>query len=226
MLKPSEDAPEEEHIAITGILRIYKEKKSYKCESVLASETGKYEEMRLVSSLSELYNDCHDENDEEANILVAFIKANSKKVEIAAAKKVASWYGVAFETLFPAYTNKKKESDRGAKPRQEEVNISSSCEVDHDTPGNYVLVDSSYYFGIGQKYSEAQCRECKKYFPTQTNQTKKRDVGELRLPSSRGNAAFVCKHYELDICSCGNILCTTCNCEKTDTSTRTRRCKA
>jgi hypothetical protein len=223
MFKPSQGAPDDEHPAITGILKIYKGKEDFQCESVLASETGNYEEMQLVGSLKGVYDDCHDEEDREANVLVAFIKANKKKVAVMAAKQVAGWHEVPFLDLFPAYADdKRQKSARASKPRQEEANISSACTIDHDLFGNYILEENSHYFGIDLKYSEAQCRKCKKHFPTPTNQEKKRNVGDLCIPSGK-NPAFVCQNWALDNCSCGNIVCNSCFSEMSANKKRTRR---
>ena len=223
MFQPAQDAPEDEHPAITGIVKISKAKEGYDCVSVLASLTGDYEDMQLVSSLKDVYNDCHDEEGEEANLVVEFIKANSKKVEVMAAKKVATWYAVPFLALFPVYAdNKKPKSAQGRKPRQEEVNISSACEKDHNRIGNYRLEENSHYFGIGLKYSEAQCRKCKECFPTPTNEEKKRKVGKLCIPSGK-NPAFVCHNWAVDKTRCGNMVCNSCFCDMTDNGNKRKR---
>lgn len=183
----------------------------------MRSSSGLYEDAEGWGQLADVFQDCVPEPDSvlDENLLVTFIKEQKDQAHIGAAKLVAEWSGDSFKDLFPYHW----ECDQTVLKEKANKKIAKAKVVVEEIPDNsqycidlhkYDVLDQNWYFMTpGDKYSEAMCMRCKKWFNTPSNIDKGRNP-ELEVPGS-GRSAYVCPGMTKDLCRCGKFICSACH---------------
>ena len=162
----------------------------------------------------------------EDNLLLQSARSRGAELPNELAWAIAHCHRQPAEQLFPCFAEMKSHKRPSKqkptnKPKVMDQIIPAQCPstVNHDDyVGGYRQEETNYYFGEGEKYESAECRECKKPFPTAANMSRKDWTrrgcdGEgkpfLCLPSS-GKPVHICNHFSFNRSACGNVVCNGC----------------
>lgn len=181
--------------------------------------------------------ECVEEQQDEVNWLIEYMKDNCGDIKHAVAKMVAKHAKVSMEEIFdgakfpkqlkpkpstPVKGKRKKTQQQTKSPvtqRTSVEEIGKQCSADHDDINCYRGILDPHYFQAGLKYSEATCRACNLPFATDNNKDNpdfkelfEGDEGALpSLPSSRlKNTVYVCQKMDIDKSDCGEFFCGPC----------------
>lgn len=212
-IKPSSQAPEDDHVEINEILDMKRSGSLWQCCYRMESQSGKYEDLTGWGDLKMVFNDLEPEEATEGveeNLVIRYLAQNKLNSLKPAAKIVADLRKVDLLELFPFYEDQQKTSNKSSTTTHfEEIpTVCNGCNHTDYSPASYDEVGYRHYFAPGRKYSEARCSVCENWFETTTNQAEGRNIGAL-LPSV-SRPVYVCSSFEKDRCACGAIVCHPC----------------